>query len=157
RMAIGASRGRLVRMLLTESLLFSICGALVGVPLGYGLLEWMQSLMPLGFLPADANVTMDERVLVFLIAATVFTSIAIGLAPALQSSGKASGEALKDASRTITSGKSKVFARNFFVCAQVAVAFILLVGTGLLFRSLQHVMNVDTGFDPEGLIVGRVP
>jgi putative ABC transport system permease protein len=116
RMAIGASRGRLVRMLLTESLLFSACGALLAVPLGYGLLELMQGLMPVGFLPADASVTMDGRVLMFLTAATIFTSVAIGLAPALQSSGKESGEALKDGSRASTSRTSKLFARNVFVC-----------------------------------------
>ncbi|MGH9722736.1 MAG: ABC transporter permease, partial [Bryobacteraceae bacterium] len=95
RLAMGAARGRMVRMLLTESLLLSACGAFVGVALGYGLLGWIRSLMPPFSLPAEANVDMDGRVLLFLTAATLFTCVAVGLAPALQASSKESAESLK--------------------------------------------------------------
>ena len=144
-------------MLLTECLLLSACGAVVGVALGYGLLRWIQSLLPPFFLPAEANVGMDGRVLLFLTAATLFTCIAVGLAPALQASGKESAESLKEGGRSNTSGRGKLLARNLFVGAQVAVAFVLLVGGGLLVRSFQRVMSVETGFESEGLIAAYLP
>src|SRR5262245_30923757 len=88
-LAMGAVRGRLMRMMLTESLLLSACGAIIGVAFGYGLLHWIQSLMPPFFLPAEASVSMDGRVLLFLTAATLFTCVAVGLAPALHATGLA--------------------------------------------------------------------
>jgi predicted permease len=157
RLAMGAGRGRLVRMLLTESLALATCGAVVGVALGYGLLQWIQSLLPPFYLPAEANVGMDGRVLLFLAAATMITCIAVGLAPALATSGRESSESLKEGGRSNTSGRTKVLARNLFVGAQVAVAFVLLVGGGLLVRSLQRVMSVETGFRTEGLIAAYLP
>jgi putative ABC transport system permease protein len=157
RLAMGAGRGRMVRMLLTESLLLSACGAIVGVALGYGLLRWIQSLLPPFFLPAESSVSMDGRVLLFLTAATLFTCVAVGLAPALQSTGKESSESLKEGGRSNTSGRGKIIARNIFVGAQVAVAFVLLVGGGLLVRSFQRLMSVETGFESEGLIAAYLP
>jgi putative ABC transport system permease protein len=157
RQAMGAGRGRVVRMLLTESLLLSACGAVVGVALGYGLLKWIQSLLPPFFLPAEASVSMDGRVLLFLTAATLFTCIAVGLAPALQATGKESAESLKEGGRSNTSGRGALLARNIFVGAQVAVAFVLLVGGGLLVRSFQRLMSVETGYESEGLIAAYLP
>jgi putative ABC transport system permease protein len=157
RQAMGAGRGRVVRMLLTESLLLSACGAVVGVALGYGLLKWIQSLLPPFFLPAEASVSMDGRVLLFLTAATLFTCVAVGLAPALQATGKESAESLKEGGRSNTSGRGKLLARNIFVGAQVAVAFVLLVGGGLLVRSFQRLMSVETGYESEGLIAAYLP
>jgi putative ABC transport system permease protein len=157
RLAMGAGRGRVVRMLLTESLLLSACGAIVGVAFGYGLLQWIQSLLPPFFLPAEASVSMDGRVLLFLTAATLFTCVAVGLAPALQATGKESAESLKEGGRSNTSGRGKLLARNLFVGAQVAVAFVLLVGGGLLVRSFQRLMSVETGFESQGLIAAYLP
>jgi putative ABC transport system permease protein len=157
RLAMGAARGRVVRMLLTESLLLSACGAIVGVAFGYGLLQWIQSLLPPFFLPAEASVSMDGRVLLFLTAATLFTCVAVGLAPALQATGKESAESLKEGGRSNTSGRGKLLARNLFVGAQVAVAFVLLVGAGLLVRSFQRLMSVETGFESQGLIAAYLP
>ena len=76
RMALGARRGRVIRMLLTESLLLSVCGAIVGIALGYGLLKVIQSMLPPFSFPPEANVAMDGRVLMFLAAVTILTSIA---------------------------------------------------------------------------------
>ncbi|MBO0800094.1 MAG: ABC transporter permease, partial [Blastocatellia bacterium] len=157
RLAMGAGRGRLVRMLLTESLLLSMCGAIVGVALGYGLLQWIQSLLPPFFLPAEASVKMDGRVLLFLTAATLLTCVAVGLAPALQATDKESAESLKEGGRSNTSGRNKLLARNLFVGAQVAVAFVLLVGSGLLVRSFQRLMSVETGYETQGLIAAYLP
>jgi putative ABC transport system permease protein len=157
RLAMGAGRGRVVRMLLAESLLLSACGAIVGVAFGYGLLKWIQSLLPPFYLPAEASVSMDGRVLLFLTAATLFTCVAVGLAPALQATGKESAESLKEGGRSNTSGRGKLLARNLFVGAQVAVAFVLLVGGGLLVRSFQRLMSVETGFESQGLIAAYLP
>jgi putative ABC transport system permease protein len=157
RQAMGAGRGRVVRMLLTESLLLSACGAIVGVAFGYGLLQWIQSLLPPFYLPAEASVSMDGRVLLFLTAAMLFTCVAVGLAPALQATGKESAESLKEGGRSNTSGRGKLLARNLFVGAQVAVAFVLLVGGGLLVRSFQRLMSVEMGFESQGLIAAYLP
>lgn len=157
RMAMGAERGRVVRMLLTESLLLSVGGAVAGVALGYGLLAWIRSLMPPFYLPPDASVALDGRVLLFLGAATLFTCLAVGLAPAWQASAKASANALKEGGRANSASRSKFVTRQVFVGLQVAVALILLVGGGLLVRSMQRLLNVDTGFSTEGLIAGYLP
>ncbi len=82
-MALGARRGRVIRMLMTESLLLSACGAAAGIALGFGLLKWIQSLLPPFYFPPEANIAMDGRVLLFLVAVTVLVSIAFGLAPAI--------------------------------------------------------------------------
>jgi putative ABC transport system permease protein len=157
RLAVGAGRGRVVRMLLTESLLLAFVGGLAGLALGYGLLRWIQSLIPPFMLPAESNVGMDLRVLLFLAGATLFTCVAVGLAPALAASNKATAESLKEGGRSNTSDRAKVLARNLFVGAQVAVAFVLLVGGGLLVRSFQQLMNVETGFKSDGLIAAYLP
>jgi putative ABC transport system permease protein len=157
RMAVGASRGRVIRMLLTESLVLSVAGATVGMGLGYGLLKWIQSLLPPFYLPAEANVAMDQRVLVFLAAVTLLTSIAFGLAPAIQASRRDSAEALAEGGRGNSSSRRKLYLRHAFVAFQVAAAFILLVGAGLLIRSFVRLMNVDTGFETEGVIAAYLP
>jgi putative ABC transport system permease protein len=157
RMALGAGRGRVIRMLLTESLLLSACAATVGIVLGYGLLKLIVGLMPPFSLPPEANVAIDGRVLLFLATVTMLTSIAFGLAPALQASRRESVESLKDGGRGSSAGRGKLYARHVFVAAQVAAAFILLVGGGLLIRSFQRLMSVDTGYDSEGLIAAYLP
>jgi predicted permease len=157
RMAVGASRGRVIRMLLTESLVLSVGGAAVGMGLGYGLLKWIQSLLPPFYLPAEANVAMDQRVLVFLAAVTLLTSIAFGLAPAIQASRRDSAEALTESGRGNSASRRKLYVRHAFVAFQVAAAFILLAGAGLLIRSFVRLMNVDTGFETEGVIAAYLP
>lgn len=157
RMALGAGRGRVIRMLLTESLILSICGATVGIGLGYGLLKLILGLLPPFYFPAEANVGMDGRVLLFLGAITILTSIAFGLAPAMQASRRDSAESLKEGGRSNSAGRGKLYARHIFVAAQVAAAFILLAGGGLLIRSFQRLINVDTGFETEGVVAGYLP
>ena len=132
RMALGARRGRVIRMLLTESLLLSVCGGAAGIALGFGLLKWIQSLLPPFYFPPEANISMDGRVLLFLAGVTVLTSIAFGLAPAIQASRRDTAQSLKEGGRSNSAGRRKLVARHVFVAAQVAVAFILLVGGGLL-------------------------
>jgi putative ABC transport system permease protein len=157
RMALGAARGRVVRLLLTESLLLSVCGAAIGIALGYGLLNAIVGLMPAFSFPAEANVAMDGRVLLFLAAITILTSIAFGLAPAVQASRRDAADSLKEGGRGSAGGRGKLYLRHAFVAVQVAVAFILLVGGGLLIRSFQRLMEVKTGFESEGLVAAYLP
>jgi putative ABC transport system permease protein len=157
RLALGANRWRLVRMLLTESLLLSLFGGLLGAALGYGLLQWIQSLLPPFYFPAEANVTMDVRVLLFLAAITLLTSVAFGLTPALHASRRDAAEALREGGRTSSAGRWHIHARHVFVAVQVAAAFILLAGAGLLIRSFQRVIDVDTGYNTEGIVAAYLP
>jgi predicted permease len=157
RLALGAHRTRLVRMLLTESLMLSAFGGLLGVGLGYGLLRWIQSLLPPFYFPAEASIAMDGRVLLFLTVVTVLTSVVFGLTPALRASRRDAAEALKEGGRTSSAGRRDIYVRHAFVAAQVTAAFILLAGAGLLMRSFHRVMDVDTGYDTEGIVAAYLP
>jgi putative ABC transport system permease protein len=157
RLALGARRGRVIRMLLTESLLLSTLGAILGVLFGYGLLRWIQSLLPPFYFPAEASIAMDLRVLRFLMIATVLTSITFGLSPALQASRRGPVEALKESGRSSSASRRAVYTRHAFVGLQVAVAFILLAGAGLMIRSFQRVLDVDTGYNTEGIVAAYLP
>jgi len=157
RLALGARRGRVIRMLLTESLLLSTLGAILGVLFGYGLLRWIQSLLPPFYFPAEASIALDLRVLLFLMIATVLTSITFGLSPALQASRRGPVEALKESGRSSSASRRAVYTRHAFVGLQVAAAFILLAGAGLMIRSFQRVLDVDTGYNTEGIVAAYLP
>jgi putative ABC transport system permease protein len=157
RLALGARRGRVIRMLLTESLLLATLGAILGVLFGFGLLQWIQGLLPPFYFPAEANIAMDGRVLLFLMAVTVITSIAFGLSPALQASGRGPVDALKEGGRSSSAGRRAVYTRHVFVAVQVAAAFILMAGAGLMIRSLQRALEVDTRYKTEGIVAAYLP
>jgi putative ABC transport system permease protein len=157
RLALGARRPRVIRMLLTESLLLAGLGALLGIGFGYALLGWIQSLLPPFYFPAEANIGMDGRVLLFLAVVTIVASVTFGLTPALKASRGGAAEALKEGGRFNSAGRGAIFARHAFVATQVAAAFVLLAGAGLLIRSFQRVMEVDTGYDTEGVVAAYLP
>jgi putative ABC transport system permease protein len=157
RVALGAGRGRVIRMLLTESLVLSVSGAIAGIGLGYGLLNWILALMPPFSFPSEADIRMDSRVLVFLAAAAIFTGVAFGLMPALQASRGDVNESLKEGGRASSAGRASIRLRHAFVIAQVALAFIFLVGGGLLMRSFQRAMAVDIGYQTEGIVAAYLP
>jgi predicted permease len=157
RVALGAGRARVVRMLLTESLVLSACGAIAGLALGYALLNWILSLMPPFSFPSEANIRMDGRVVLFLGTAAIFTGVAFGLMPALQSSRGDVNESLKEGGRASSAGRASVRLRHAFVIAQVAIAFIFLVGGGLLIRSFQRILAVDIGYKTEGIVAAYLP
>jgi putative ABC transport system permease protein len=157
RLALGARRGRVIRMLLTESLLLAALGAILGVLFGYGLLQWIQGLLPPFYFPAEASIAMDSRVLLFLMAVTLLTSVAFGLSPALQASRRGPVDALKEGGRSSSAGRRAVYTRHVFVAVQVAAAFILLAGAGLMIRSFQRVLDVDTGYDTDGIVAAYLP
>jgi predicted permease len=146
RLSLGATRRRLIRQLLTESLILSVMGAAVGLVLAV----WGQPLLP-GSL--GRPVPMDWRLLAFVVTTSVLTAIAFGILPALRATRDISAS-LKDNSRTATSTRS-VLGRSLMI-VQVALSLVLLFGAGLFLRTLQNLRAVDVGFDPQNLVVFRV-
>ncbi len=154
RAALGASRGRLVRQMLTESVLLALLGGLVGVLLAY----WGIQLL-IGFGPDDVprlgEITIDQRVLGFTFGISLLTGGLFGLIPALQASRPDLNDALKEGSRGSTGGRSRTL-RNVFVITEVALALVLLIGAGLMIRSFVRLQSVETGFNPENVLTMRV-
>ncbi|HEU4888690.1 MAG TPA: ABC transporter permease [Thermoanaerobaculia bacterium] len=150
RMALGASRGRIVRQLLTESVLLSLAGGILGSLLAaFGIRAL--SVLAVSVLPAVENVAVNVRVLGFTLAASMLTGLVFGLASALQASRPDLGDVLKDVSRGSTAGRRRNAFRKMLVVAEIALALVLLTGAGLLIRSFGKLRDVDPGFDPKGL------
>ena len=147
RLSLGATRGRLMRQLLTESMLLATMGGTLGVLVGY----WGRQLLP-G--PPGQTLPMDWKVLVFVAAVTLVTGLVFGIAPALRGTGMNVSSSLKETSRSVVAGRS-VLAKALLV-VQVAMSLVLLVGAGLFLQTLQNLRHVDVGFNPENLLLFRV-
>jgi predicted permease len=155
RAALGAGRGRLFAQMLTEGLVMSSGGALLGLALAIGGTRALSRLEAVS-IPLLATVRTDATALAFTLAVAVATGVVFGLAPALQANSEACREALRDASRGSTRGRRSTWVRNGLVVSEIALACVLLVGAGLLIRSLVRVLDVDMGFDPTRAAVVRV-
>ena len=147
RLSLGATRLRLIRQLLTESLLLAAVGGALGVLVGY----WGKQLLP-G--PTGQAPLLDWRVLAFVLAVTGLTGIVFGIAPALGATGGDVNAALKQSSRSVAGSRS-VLGKSLLV-AQVAISLVLLVGAGLFLRTLHNLRHVDVGFNPQNLLLFRV-
>nr|MBA3272776.1 ABC transporter permease [Chthoniobacterales bacterium] len=154
RAALGASRGRLVRQMLTESVLLSLMGGIVGVALAYLGLQLLVAFGP-DNIPRLREITIEPRVLAFTFVVALLTGLAFGLLPALQASRPDLNDALKDGARGSAGAKSRLF-RNVFVVTEVALALVLLVGAGLMIRSFFRLHGVSTGFSSDNVLTMRV-
>ena len=155
RVALGAGRRRLIRQMLTESIVLSGAGAVGGVLLaviGTRVLTRLDAIR----IPLLANVQIDLSVLTFTLAMAFVTGLTFGLIPALQVPAIRVNETLKDSNRGASGSKKNSWLRSALVVTEVAFACLLLVGTGLLIRSFLRVLDVDLGFQPERLATIRI-
>ncbi len=152
RAALGATRADLVRERLTESLLYSAVGATAGWFLASWMLRTLQALRPAG-IPRLADVTLNEWVLAFAIVATLVVGLVTGLIPAMRAPIGNLVSALRQGGRGSAGDRAHSRVRQLFVATQVALALVLLVGAGLLVRSLLGVLSVDRGFQSENRLL----
>jgi len=155
RTALGASRWHIVRQLLTESLLLSLCGGALGILLCFFSMQWIH-LLGTKSIPRLQDVGIDGRVLLFTLLLSVCSGILFGLVPALRVSRLDLNSTLKDASRG-AAGTSAVWGRGnnlrrLLVVAELALSVVLLIGAGLLIRSFVHLQDVAPGFNPRGVL-----
>ena len=154
RTAIGAGKGRIIRQLLTESVVLSFLGAVVGVSLAWALITALVSAAPAA-IPRIGETRVDAWVLLFALGASVVSAVAFGLVPALRAGGQDLQPILKEGGRSYALG-AKDRVRTALVTAEVALSLTLLVGAGLLIRSAVYLQRVDPGFNVKGLLAARV-
>jgi putative ABC transport system permease protein len=157
RASLGAGRWRLVQQFLTENVLLSVCGGVLGIGIGYGMMKWLQLLVPPFSFAREAAITMDVRVLLFALAISVFTGVLFGLAPAWQATSPDLAGSLKDGGRGTSGAASRKWLRDTLIVAEVALAFVLLVGSGLMMRSFFRLLNVDTGLESTNVLTIGIP
>ncbi len=155
RAALGADRGRLVRQVLTESLLLAILGGAGGLVLAMWGVDLLMALKPAD-LPLVAAVGIDARVLAFTFGVSVLTGVVFGLAPALSSSRLDLNDVLKEGGRGGSVGVLRQRVRSVLVVSEIALALMLLIGAGLLIKGFWHLRNVDPGFSPDNLLTMRI-
>jgi putative ABC transport system permease protein len=143
RSALGAGRARIVRQLLTESVVLAALGGVLGIAVGAAILKAAPTLVPSGLLPQSVPLTFDQRVLIFSVMTTFLVAILYGLAPAWQATGRSLANIMSLDTRTATGGSSKI--RRGLAVAEVAAAVLLLCGAGLLLRTLLTLQDVDPG------------
>jgi putative ABC transport system permease protein len=155
RTALGASRPRLVRQLLTESLVFGLAAGTVGFGLAYYLVRSLRSVGA-GIVPRLTELGLDQTALLFTVALSLVTSLVFGLAPALHGAKGGVAAALTSFGKG-SSGRGSRRTRTVLVVAQVALSFVMLIVAGLLIRSLWQLQRVDPGFDPRNVLTAEVP
>jgi predicted permease len=147
RQALGAGRGRLLRQLLTESLVLSGAGAVLGLGFAYAIVFYMAHQGSIA-LPLLSSVRVDGSALAWTLMIAVAAAVLVGLAPAFRMSGKDLQESLKDSGTTASQGRRHDRMRAALVISEVALACVLMIGAGLLLRSFLRVLDVDLGFQP---------
>ena len=151
RLSIGASRARIVRQLLTESVMLAVAGGLAGVALARWIIDSIMALKPPIAIPITLELHVDWRVLVFSMIVSVITGVLFGLVPALHATKPDLIPALKDAASQ--SGVRRSLLRNGLVVAQIAVSLLLLIAAGLTLRALQRLRVMNPGFNPENVLM----
>jgi predicted permease len=154
RVALGAGRQRLLRQFLTESVLLSVIGGVVGLLLAYEALQGLIAWLPAD-LPRVSEIHVDARVLAFVMTLSVLSGVIFGLAPAWHGTESRLAEALEGA-RGAGEERTSHHARNIFVIAETALAIVLLIGAGLFIRSFARLQQVNVGFNPAQLLTAQI-
>ena len=155
RLAMGASRARLVRQLLTESVVLALGGGALGVLLAVWGVALTSAAIPQSlakYLPGWENMGINPRALLFTLGVSVLTGLLFGLAPALQATRTNCNEALKDGGRTSATHTHNRL-RSLLVVSEITLSLILLIGAGLMIRSFMQLLRVDPGYDPSNVVV----
>jgi putative ABC transport system permease protein len=155
RAAMGASRGRMAGQLLAESCILSLAGGAAGLAVARGAVALAARLGPAS-IPRLGEATFDARLFLFALAASLATGILFGMAPAIQASGANVNAVLAESGRSGTAGRSGRLVRNGLVVAEVALAVLVLIGSGLLMRSFVNLRSADLGFQKGGLLTFRL-
>jgi putative ABC transport system permease protein len=150
RSALGAGRSRIIRQLLTESVVLSLLGGALGTAVGAAILTVAPSLIPEGLLPPTVTLTFDLRVVAFCAAAALLVGLTFGVMPALKATDFSSADAIASDSRSVTGGGGRL--RGLLVVGEVAIAVLLLFGAGLLLRTLMAVDGYDRGYRAESVL-----
>ncbi|MCA1562302.1 MAG: ABC transporter permease, partial [Acidobacteria bacterium] len=150
RSALGAGRSRIIRQLLTESIVLSLLGGVVGIGVGAAILNVAPSLIPQGLLPATVTLTFDMRVVAFCAGTALVVGLLFGVMPALKATDFSSAEVIGAGSRTVTGTGGRV--RGLLVIGEVATAVLLLFGAGLLLRTLMAVEAFDRGYRADSVL-----
>ncbi|MCP4661651.1 MAG: ABC transporter permease, partial [bacterium] len=156
RITLGAGRGRMVRLLFTESMVLVVLGGAFGLLFTFWGLEFLSSMIPPQYLPAEAWFGVDVSALAVILAVTVSTGILVGLFPALQTSRPNLQESLKEGVRGYGGGRRGRFLLNALVVAEVALTLVLLIGLGLMIRGFVNLEERDTGCVAEGVLTFHV-
>ena len=155
RVALGAGRGRLIQQFLTEGLLLSVIGGTLGIALAWWLMNVLGKLA-FPFLPRAQEIRIDARVLLFTLGISILTSLVFGLIPSLQA-GKTDVQAtLKEGGNTMSSGIVGGWLRPILVVIEVAAAVVLLIGAGLMVRSVMRIREIQPGLQPQNLLTAKI-
>ena len=157
RASLGASRTRLISQLLLESLLLAVLGGILGAVFAYFGLKALVAFIPEGAIPREAVIELNLPVLVFSLGISLVTAVIFGLVPALQTVRQDLVEPLKDGGKGSSGGFRRGKLRRGLVVAEVALSLMLLVGAGLLMHSFIKLQTIDLGFNPNNLLVARLP
>jgi len=156
RAVLGAGRIRLIRQLLVESMILALGGALLGALIAWGGLKSLIAVIPEGIVPAEAVIRLNTPVLAFTLCVAVLTALVFGLIPALQAAKRDLNDPLRDSGKGTSGGGSNRL-RNAVVVFEVALSLTLMVGAGLLMRSFVALREVRLGFQPDHILVARLP
>lgn len=155
RHALGAGRARLARQLLTETVLLTVAGGVLGMLLGYWGLSYLSGA-GLESLPRGSEIRMDATSAAFTIALALAVGVLVGLVPVVSVGRTNLSQAFREEGRSSTSGRGARATRRLLVASQVAFAFMLLVGSGLLLASFERILQVDPGFEPGNVLTARI-
>jgi putative ABC transport system permease protein len=155
RTALGASRGRVARQLITESVLLALVGGALSLLLVFWLIKLLTGLLPAG-MPQGTSITIDANVLVYSLTLSLATGLLFGLAPIFQAFSRTPSESLKEGGKTTATGDGGLRLRGFLTVSEIALSMVLLIGAGLLTRTFVGLLNVKPGFETENILTAKV-